>query len=59
MGEYNHKATFIGTLPVLPVHDVEKTLVSYKEQLEFSELFNQAGENGIIVNGQVQKKDVT
>lgn len=54
MAEYDHKNATIGTLPVLPVNNVEETLAFYKEQLGFSELFSQPGEGGVIVNGQVQ-----
>lgn len=56
MSEYDHKTTTIGTLPVLPVQDVAKTLTFYKDQLGFNELFNQPGENGLLVNGQVTKE---
>ena len=56
MAEYNHKTTTIGTLPVLPVADVQKTLSFYKDKLDFSELFNQPGENGMVINAQVHKE---
>ena len=54
MSEYDHKKNSPGTLPVLPVHNVAETLKYYTETLSFTELFQQPGEGGVVINGQVQ-----
>lgn len=54
MSEYDHKNSIAGTLPVLPVNNVAEALKYYTETLSFNELFRQPGEDGVIVNGQVQ-----
>ena len=54
MSEYNHKNIVAGTLPVLPVRNVAEALKYYTETLNFTELFRQPGEDGVVVNGQVQ-----
>lgn len=54
MSEYEHKTSVAGTLPVLPVDNVVETLKYYADTLSFAELFHQADENGVVVNGQVQ-----
>ncbi len=54
MSNYDHKKQNIGTLPVLPVNDVAQTLEFYRDMLGFNELFRQSGDNGVVVNGQVQ-----
>lgn len=54
MSDYDHKNSVTGTLPVLPVSNVTETVKYFTETLEFSELFQQAGDGGMIVNAQVQ-----
>lgn len=54
MSEYDHKNRIVGTLPVLPVDNVVETLKYYTGTLSFNERFRQPGEDGVIVNGQVQ-----
>lgn len=54
MSDYDHKNSVTGTLPVLPVSNVAETLKYFTETLEFIELFQQAGEEGVVVNAQVQ-----
>ncbi len=54
MSAYDHKTNGAGTLPVLPVANVAETLHYYTDTLGFNELFRQPGEDGVVVNGQVQ-----
>ena len=52
MSDYEQHMT--GTLPVLPVSNVEVALNYYVERLGFSAVFNQANEQGEMVNAQIQ-----
>lgn len=54
MSDYDHKNSVSGTLPVLPVSNVTETVKYFTETLEFSELFQQASEEGVALNAQVQ-----
>lgn len=45
-----------GVLPVLPVHDVSKTLSWYESVLGFDKLFEQPAPDGTVFTGQVQKQ---
>ena len=42
-----------GVLPVLPSADVAESLAYSTDSLGFTEIFRQAGEDGVVVNGQV------
>ena len=56
MADYSHKDQNIGTLPVLPVADVESTVDFYVNKLGFEEKFRQQSEGGDVVNAQVHKE---
>ena len=44
-----------GTLPVLPVSDVDAVVDSYVDRLGFDEDFRFPGEDGVTANAQVRR----
>lgn len=42
-----------GILPVLPVDDIAKTADYYVDTLQFTEVFRQPGEDGVMLNAQL------